>query len=481
MARPDRRMNLAVARIIPPILLGIVIYAAYAITKPLCIDYLINPLPKYHHRRRAGAGAAIIAVFYVLLIPVLGTYLRLLYNVMWTPGFLPRAAPSNPDPQPDDETSKRHHHRGGHRRKKSRRRSRTTEKSDRTDVDLESGLQYSPTSDGAFSTDTDGLEDFYTKDVFVCQPDGRPLYCSTCRRYKPDRAHHCREVDRCVPKMDHFCPWVGGVVSETSFKFFIQFVFYTMIFCIYCLIVCAVFTAELKRETGAANAHWAVAMGLAGLFGFFTFGMTLSSLQLATYNLTTIENLNRRSAVWTLAIRIPERILAKLGPNTQWAPTYHTVTYPLPPLPSPIPPPQPPPADNNAAAPPDSESQRPPPTAAPAYTTPPTAPYPPPEKQHIFAVLQTIPGENPFDLGSPIANLQQIMGYSLLDWLLPLKHSPCADHRRPESAFPLGPVVDRLKREAGLEAPDSPTPDGQERKPGHKHRHRRSRHRREEK
>lgn len=41
---------------------------------------------------------------------------------------------------------------------------------------------------------------------------------------------------------------VGGVVSETSFKFFIQFVFYTMIFCAYCLIVCAVFTAELKRE-----------------------------------------------------------------------------------------------------------------------------------------------------------------------------------------------------------------------------------------
>lgn len=35
-ASPDRRVNLAVARIIPPILLGIVIYACYAVTKQLC-------------------------------------------------------------------------------------------------------------------------------------------------------------------------------------------------------------------------------------------------------------------------------------------------------------------------------------------------------------------------------------------------------------------------------------------------------------
>ena len=39
-------MNLAVARIIPPILLGIVIYAAYAITKPLCSEYPLHPPPE---------------------------------------------------------------------------------------------------------------------------------------------------------------------------------------------------------------------------------------------------------------------------------------------------------------------------------------------------------------------------------------------------------------------------------------------------
>lgn len=69
----------------------------------------------------------------------------------------------------------------------------------------------------------------------------------------------------------------------------------------------------------------------------------------------------------------------------------------------------------------------------------------------MFAILQTLPGENPFDLGSPLKNIQQVMGFSLLEWLLPIKQSPCADHSSNESAFALGPVVTRLKKEAGLE------------------------------
>jgi palmitoyltransferase len=38
------------------------------------------------------------------------------------------------------------------------------------------------------------------------------------------------------------------VVSETSFKFFIQFLVYTTVFCAFTLIVSAYFTAELKRQ-----------------------------------------------------------------------------------------------------------------------------------------------------------------------------------------------------------------------------------------
>ena len=41
---------------------------------------------------------------------------------------------------------------------------------------------------------------------------------------------------------------VGGVVSETSLKYFIQFSFYTALFCIFVVVVMSIYTAELRRE-----------------------------------------------------------------------------------------------------------------------------------------------------------------------------------------------------------------------------------------
>ncbi|EPS34828.1 hypothetical protein PDE_09792 [Penicillium oxalicum 114-2] len=410
----QKRVNLVVSRIIPPVLLGAVVYATYALTKTLCIDYLIHPLPSYHQPPRVGAGAVILSLYYLLLIFVVVTYTRLLFNVLVNPGYLPLGAERV---QADAESD--------HKREKRRSISQANgaaEKPKRvganaSDVDIEQGIHHQA-GGKAFELDPLGLESFYTKDIFVCQEDGRPAYCSTCCQFKTDRAHHCREVDRCVRKMDHFCPWVGGVVSETSFKFFIQFVVYTAVFCVFVLIVCAYFTAEIRRDTGGANAHWAVCLGLSGLFFFFSGGMSLSSVQLAMWNLTTIENLNRNSAVWTLAIRVPDHLLERLwSGDSSWAPTFRTVSYPL----------------------------RPPTTPSERHTSDSST-----EERHVFAILHTQPGENPFDLGSSLKNMQQVMGYSLIDWLLPLKHSPCANHSSPESAFALGPVVTRLKQEAGL-------------------------------
>lgn len=81
--------------------------------------------------------------------------------------------------------------------------------------DVERGLDYAA-GGKAYPLDTTGIESFYTKDVFVCQPDGRPPYCSTCCQFKTDRAHHCREVNRCVRKMDHFCPWCVSRLSAIA-------------------------------------------------------------------------------------------------------------------------------------------------------------------------------------------------------------------------------------------------------------------------
>ena len=49
---------------------------------------------------------------------------------------------------------------------------------------------------------------------------------------------------------------VGGVVSETSFKFFIIFLGWTTIYCVFNLVVAAYFLAEYEREVSKVALLW---------------------------------------------------------------------------------------------------------------------------------------------------------------------------------------------------------------------------------
>ncbi|CAD7930957.1 unnamed protein product [Amoebophrya sp. A25] len=56
--------------------------------------------------------------------------------------------------------------------------------------------------------------------------DGYLRYCKWCNKYKPDRAHHCRVLGRCVLKMDHHCPWVSNTIGFHNHKYFLLTLFY---------------------------------------------------------------------------------------------------------------------------------------------------------------------------------------------------------------------------------------------------------------
>lgn len=49
----------------------------------------------------------------------------------------------------------------------------------------------------------------------------RWAWCDQCGGWKPDRTHHCSELERCVRNMGHFCPWNGGIVRDSTYKFFL--------------------------------------------------------------------------------------------------------------------------------------------------------------------------------------------------------------------------------------------------------------------
>ena len=73
-----------------------------------------------------------------------------------------------------------------------------------------------------------------------------------------------------------------------------------------------------------------------------------------------------------------------------------------------------------------------------------------------FAILETKPGENPWDLG-PWRNWCAVMGRNPLDWVLPIRYSPCANHESPESLYSMDRMLDELRIRYGL--PTGPPSD----------------------
>lgn len=60
-----------------------------------------------------------------------------------------------------------------------------------------------------------------------------PNVCTRCYIVKPDRVHHCRRCGRCVIRMDHHCPAIGKCVQLRNHKFFLIFLVYATLLCIY--------------------------------------------------------------------------------------------------------------------------------------------------------------------------------------------------------------------------------------------------------
>lgn len=195
-----------------------------------------------------------------------------------------------------------------------------------------------------------------------------------------------------------------------AFKFFAQFTFYAALFCAVSLSAAAYSLAHQVRRGAVLDGHLFAVIFLAGLLGMFSAAMSGIAARFILANMTNVDLLKKRLS-YQLAVRVP------LGtPSTE---RFMTITYPLP---RGVP--------NGTAAPEPEGRDR--------------------FARRTFAVLRTEPGENPWDLGWR-RNWTEVMGHTPLDWLLPIKRSPCARHECAESEYPYGKLVPELKARYGLD------------------------------
>ncbi|KAL5627467.1 hypothetical protein BROUX41_003620 [Berkeleyomyces rouxiae] len=349
------------------------------------VDYLIRK------RHKHAPAAVLLALLFVFFLLAAVCYLRTLYIVKTNPAIVPLLTDAT-EPVTSEKT----------RRMRPRSQRQGTAPRDAGVTELERA--------------NDAEAWFSTRRVFVCESDGLPRWCSECRQRKPDRAHHSSDLGRCVYKMDHFCPWVGGVVSETSFKFFTQFTIYCFAFCAVVL-ACNAYGLALRMQLGESADGVSVAcIVVSGFFGIFCFLMSCTSIRYILMNQTNIDMMKRGMSVYLAVLMDPIPSPSQF-PATGSQPSAHhgffTKTYPL---------------DATRDLYPGAEGRA---EALPAPRT--------------FAILRTEPGENPWDLGWK-RNWQQVMGTELLEWLLPLHLPPCTRHDELDAEYPVGALVEQLKK-----------------------------------
>ncbi|KAK9432001.1 DHHC palmitoyltransferase-domain-containing protein [Lipomyces doorenjongii] len=144
-------------------------------------------------------------------------------------------------------------------------------------------------------------------EAFTCESDGYPLWCSRCQSVKPDRAHHSSELDRCVIKMDHYCPWVGTIIGFKNYKLFYLFVVTCFSFTMFVFVTLTIYTVIYANERGHVTAQFVVVDALSGIFTALLVPFVSMHTLYVLQNITTIEYLSRHYRLHLVSIAVDEK------------------------------------------------------------------------------------------------------------------------------------------------------------------------------
>ncbi|XP_049806176.1 palmitoyltransferase ZDHHC2-like isoform X6 [Schistocerca nitens] len=138
-------------------------------------------------------------------------------------------------------------------------------------------------------------------------------YCGKCQHIKPDRTHHCSACGECVLKMDHHCPWVNNCVAFTNYKFFILFLGYALLYCLFIAFTSLPYFVSFWKDELKTAGRFHI------LFLFFVavmFAVSLASL--FSYHCYLVLK-NRSTLVWAMVWFFQSGLSTNPAHTTRWA------------------------------------------------------------------------------------------------------------------------------------------------------------------